>query len=169
VVHDRSTQPPPGSRENRSYVQSVADSRPRRWCALSLLRLLSQHSVEEDFPAAVYVPRLILIGHDGHQEHVVSPLFSSVHFVRPRFANFRRALIDRWIAGCSLLLLLSLYCSVFLGSEGSSVPQLLRSACFQASACREAFGDDFHEKPSRYARFALVAPDLRSSARMSRN
>lgn len=49
VVHDRSTQPPPGSRVNRRHVQSVADSRPWRWCALSLLRLLSQQCAERGF------------------------------------------------------------------------------------------------------------------------
>lgn len=91
MVHDRSTQPPPGSRENRSHVQSVADSRPRRWCALSLLRLLSQQSVERGFfsGSSVYVPRLILIGHDGHQEHVVSRKISLRGFARLVFAARR--------------------------------------------------------------------------------
>lgn len=85
MVHDRSTQPPPGSRENRSHVQSVADSRPWRWCALSFLRLLSQRC-REGF-SGFYVPRLILIGHDEHQGHVVSRKISSRDSLLPFIAR----------------------------------------------------------------------------------
>lgn len=79
VVPDRSTQPPPGSRESES--RSVSGRLPSAEVVRVVVPSAPYTSVERGFPVSKPWSRPIFNGNDGHQEHVVSGilyLFSSL-------------------------------------------------------------------------------------------
>lgn len=83
VVPDRSTQPPPGSRESES--RSVSGRLPSAEVVRVVVPSAPYTSVERGFPVSKPWSRPIFNGNDGHQEHVVSGilyLFSSYFFFR---------------------------------------------------------------------------------------
>lgn len=100
VVHDRSTQPPPRfQRIGVTFSQWPTPDRGGGARVISLLRL-SSSSAREGFLRllARFLVGHILVGNDGHQEHVVSRMIShpltstarhaSAHGLSPRVPCF---------------------------------------------------------------------------------